>query len=434
MKTVHHLALELDRLPLDVLARETGFVKRHSTKITPKAFLLALFSTTLQSIASLASLAQTIGLINSGTVSKQAVNERFGPGLLRFLKKTLARMLCHKSQSHKLAAALQLRFSRLLVQDATHVSLPARLAKYFPGSFSATKKTATLKIHTLLNLLNEQFVCFDTTAFTYSDQQAAQNILPLLKKGDLLIRDLGYFVIKVFADIHAKGAFFISRWKYGVKLYDPNTQRLIALESLMKKRHCVDTLTLLGKNEKLPVRIVLLRLPPNVVAQRQRRAKNNRDQRRRPTKHYLSLLNWLILITNTDPTQLSLEQIADVYGLRWRIESVFKSWKSVFSIQDLPNASALRMLCHVYAMLLFITLFHFTAAKFYAWPSHSPQRSLSLLKLARFFQQHFYFILVSSGIIVCPEPQLIKEQIAYSCTYIPRKDRLNYVQKIASLA
>jgi len=64
------------------------------------------------------------------------------------------------------------------------------------------------------------------SGFTRNDQAAAPEVLALARRGDLLIRDLGYFVLPVLAALESKGIAFLSRFKHGVGVYDLNGQRL----------------------------------------------------------------------------------------------------------------------------------------------------------------------------------------------------------------
>ena len=63
--------------------------------------------------------------------------------------------------------------------------------------------------------------------------------------------------------------------------------------------------------ERLPVRLVALRLPPALAAQRRRRARANakKDRSLKLTKRYLKLLRWTILLTNVTAEQLNAQQL-----------------------------------------------------------------------------------------------------------------------------
>src|SRR5437763_6344053 len=68
-----------------------------------------------------------------------------------------------------------------------------------------------------------QWLQLSLDAYSDNDQGASGRVIPLLKKGDLLIRDMGYSVLQVFKQIIDNEAFFISRLHYGLNWYDPKT-------------------------------------------------------------------------------------------------------------------------------------------------------------------------------------------------------------------
>jgi len=51
---------------------------------------------------------------------------------------------------------------------------------------------------------------------------------------------------------------------------------------------------------------------------------------RSPSKAVLELMGWTIFITNLRE-EVSFEVLLEIYGLRWRIEVIFKAWKSNMS-------------------------------------------------------------------------------------------------------
>ena len=59
---------------------------------------------------------------------------------------------------------------------------------------------------------------------------------------------------------------------------------------------------LLGAKVKLPVRLVVNKLPDDVAKKRRQEAKNHPDKRRNISKENLELLGWEIYITNVLPT------------------------------------------------------------------------------------------------------------------------------------
>jgi hypothetical protein len=129
------------------------------------------------------------------------------------------------------------------------------------------------------------------------------------------------------------------------------------------------------------------------------------------------------------------EQIADIYDLRWRIEIVFKSWKSHFSLANVPRASATRVKSYVYAMLIFIAMFQtYVYARLYQAHSQKHSQQLSLLKLARFFKEQIWAVILFFQTPAELTPQKLLEQIFYHCVYDTRNNRHSYTEKIAALS
>ena len=75
------------------------------------------------------------------------------------------------------------------------------------------------------------------------------------------------------------------------------------------------------------MRLIAVKLPPNVAAQRRQKRKNNRDKRLRYTKRAKFLLGYEIFVTNLDKERFDASQLLSFYGLRWRIEILFKAFK-----------------------------------------------------------------------------------------------------------
>jgi len=59
-------------------------------------------------------------------------------------------------------------------------------------------------------------------------------ILQVARSGDLVLRDLGYFVLENFGKMMQSGIFFISKLKVKTSLYDPQNGEQISLLTLLK--------------------------------------------------------------------------------------------------------------------------------------------------------------------------------------------------------
>ncbi|MEQ3568412.1 transposase [Bacillus thuringiensis] len=67
-----------------------------------------------------------------------------------------------------------------------------------------------------------------------------------------------------------------------------------------------------------------------------------------------------IYVTNTPWEVVPMEQIHDFYSLRWQIEIIFKTWKSLFQNSSLANyqTRAIRMPCVWKTHCHFYMFFH----------------------------------------------------------------------------
>jgi hypothetical protein len=414
---------------LNAFALESGFVKRKPKKIDPKNFLITFFLLILQRGKSLTSIAMTLGNLKGICVSKQAIDKRIQEPFVGYLERVLAHTIAQKMNTcHQRFPSV---FKRILLHDSTTVRLPSHLANVFPGSSNGTGDTLSLlKIQAMYDLLRERFSFFWISPFTTTDQKAATMMLESIQQGDLIIRDLGYFVLHALSFIQQQGAFFITRLRYGTILYDPCTEQRIDLLKMLKKNQTADISVLVGSQERLTVRLVALPVDPAIAAERRRKCKLNRDHRLNPSKDHLALLGWNIFILNIHTDILSAEDVLALYGLRWRIETIFKTWKSNFNLTAFPRTSAVHVRAYMYAFLIFVTLFHAAIFSQSGMLSMNKQhKTLSLLKLSRFFREQFWAIMLYTA-----RPAILSQQISYHCAYEKRHDRTNYHQLLLSLS
>ncbi len=56
------------------------------------------------------------------------------------------------------------------------------------------------------------------------------------------------------------------------------------------------------------------------------------------SERYYKLMDWNIYITNVPPAVWSSKDVDAVYPLRWRIETIFKAWKSNMCLEHLHQS------------------------------------------------------------------------------------------------
>jgi len=328
------------------------------------------------------------------------------------------------------------KFNRVILHDSTCISVSPKLYDYYKGSKNkTTKKTATLKIQAYIDILKEQFCHYEITPFTKNDQAASYDIFDIAQAHDLIIRDLGYFTLAVFKKIVAKSIYFISRLRANTSLFREDGKTELNLLAYLKKhkhQEYVDINVVVGKSEMLPVRLVATRLPQDKAKKRQRHARKNRDRRCNISDENLQLLRWEIFITNILPTVWDAKTVCDVYRLRWRIEIIFKSWKSFFRITNVPDAKIERVECYLYFTLIAITLIHsylYVKAHEYIYTQHN--RFLSLLRFAKYMKEQAWTLPIHFS--DADGRRTLFKQLAYYCVYDKRKNRITYPQRLMAL-
>jgi hypothetical protein len=432
---------KLNELPIKKLSKQSGFCKRKPQKITPKNLLIGFFMMALSSEKKTYKLwAMKIGLIVKGTVSKQALWKRMQPSQIKFLQKVLSAAI-NKNVGNKLSEQTSKKlkgFNNVMLEDSTHIKLSDNLWKEYPGNgyWDTEAKKAIIKIQTAYNIIKKSFTRFEITSFRKNDQGYATKILEIVKKGDLIIRDLGYFVLKVFKNLDQQGVFYISRLKKRVEIISKEKDRPIDLAKMLSKRGQLDIEVFLGQEERLPSRLIAIPVDEAVASERRRKAKTNRDKRCNPSKESLFLLGWELFITNVPQEKIDIKDIAEIYFIRWRIEIIFKCWKSYFKITEIPkDSNKTRMESYIYCMLIFIVLYQVYFYNYYMKRLSSRSvkvkaRGLSMMQLMQYVVSNINLLMLGLTINLNQLKQILDKQIAYYCLYECRNDRVNYYQKI----
>ena len=429
---------KLKELSINKLSKESEFCRRRPKKITPKELLISFFMMVFSSEKkSYKCWSIKMGILIKDTVSKQAMWKRMQPSLIVFLKKVLSKAI-DKSLENKISKDTNKklnRFHNVILEDSTHIKLSDKLWKEYPGNgyWDNESNKAILKIQTAYNIIKKSFTRFEITSFRQNDPGYSEKILAIVNKGDLLIRDLGYFALKVFRRLDKKGVYYISRMKKGVTIISKKDEKPIDLAKMLRRKGQLDMAVFMGEEERLPLRIIAIPVEESVASERRRKMKENRDRRIHPRKDNLFLLGWELFITNVDEEHLDMKDIAEIYFLRWRIEIIFKCWKSYFRITEIPkDANKVRAEAYIYCMLIFIVLFQINyynhkAGRLSARSEKVRKQGLSMMQVMDYVVSNINIILLQSDRLL---ESLIDKHISYYCLYECRHDRTNYYQKI----
>lgn len=413
-------------LDSETLARQSGFLKRKPRKIQIPNLLLGLISLASQATLTLPFVVSQISLACGLTYSKQAFSKRLNSTIQCFLG-LVAGKLFGDFASEVRARGLFKPFGRVLLHDSTVENVPEHLREFFPGSSNRRKKFASLKIQLVVDMLNSSLVDCSLSGYTRNDQAAAPDILSLIRPGDLVLRDLGYFVLTVFQSIDLAGAYFLSRFRNGVQVYTLEG-KLINLCEELKARGSIDQDVLLGA-QRVRVRLVAMPVPETVVNQRRRQLKAAKDTRCKPSAERVFLMGWNIFITNVGCRIWTAKALYPVYRLRWRIEMIFKAWKSHLGLREFNTTNVgLLSLSVMIKLLMCIMVYRFCQSLELL---EIGDRHVSLLKVAKIIAQ--CACLVALALLDIKPEQFLEYQLKNHAFYEQRRDRKNYFELFESL-
>lgn len=337
----------------DQLERVTGFVQRTS-RLTGSRLVQILTLGALEqgniSLRGFCRVAAKLGI----EISEPGLHQRLNATAVTLLRQMSQVWITHKSEG--VLKAVFAPFDHVYLIDSTEIRLPDTMQAVFRG----TRTASSLKVQLAYEYKQGHIEAFEMEAGCQPDQRSTV-IETVAEAGDLVLFDLGYFDQTRFKHLNDKGVCFVSRLQTQAGLYSHQTGGR-ALSVLDVVRGCGtrgEQRYYLGSRARVPVRVLYYRLPDEVIAQRRRNA-HAAARRRGQTcsQHTLACLEWLVFITNAPPDGLTLDQVADVYRVRWQIELVFKVWKSEMQLPCLGAWRPERILVQLYARLLGLLFFH----------------------------------------------------------------------------
>jgi hypothetical protein len=346
---------------LDDLARTTGCVKRQR-KFSGMSLLRTLVLTVLYRPAAkdrdYSAMAGRLGVL----VTEQAIDPRFNDSLVQFLSAALEHAVSQTLAAKPLPGTLLEKFTDIRIGDSTTIGLPDELEQQFPGCGGSCKAgKAAMKIQVLWSLKTGQLLKWLIEPGRASDAKSEiAAIVP--PAGSLSTFDLGYFSLERFRRIEDADAYWISRFQHHTKVFDLTGQELSLLGFLQKhsENGLVDMPVVLGEKERLPCRLIAVRVPQEIAARRRQQVrKNARDHGYEPSQEYLALQEWTIFVTNCAAELLTWKEVVVLYRARWQIELLFKLWKSHNHLaQRELDASPQRQMAVLYAKLIGVIVQH----------------------------------------------------------------------------
>ncbi|MCP8971387.1 IS4 family transposase [Ectobacillus ponti] len=338
---------------LQELARQTEMIRRNRKCKAQDLVSLCVFLGQTISSESLVRLCTRLSEATGVSLSAEALNKRWNERTVKFLKQLFLYAFQQKICS---VISLSSPFSRIRILDSTSFQLPASYASAYRGSGGGGSE-AGVKIQLEYELLSGTFLELEANHGVSSDAKYGQTRIATLQPGDLVLRDLGYYYIADLERITEKGAYYISRIRWNTQVYQKDEGgewTLLHIENLTKHLREGETLELpevyIGFEYKHQTRLILYRL-----TQREwdKRLAHHKKMKKKMPKA-ASRVN--LFITNVPADILPATQVYDFYSLRWQIEILFKTWKSIFQIHVTKPMKLERFQCHLYGQLLRLCL------------------------------------------------------------------------------
>jgi hypothetical protein len=295
-------------------------------------------------------------------ISPQGLDQRCGEAAAAFLEEVLAAAVQAVVAAEPVAIPLLQRFTAVVLLDCSTIVLPDALGLWWPGcgGSSATHTQAALKLGVRFDLcrgaLRGPLLYDGRTHESTTPIQSAP--LPV---GALRLADLGFFDLEALVQIGAQGGYWLSRLHFGTAVYDTEGRRwdVLALLAAPGAGAQIDLPIALGAQQRLPARLLAVRVLQEVADQRRRRLRATaRDRGRTPSTARLAWCDWTLLVTNVPPDMLSGREALVLVRARWQLELLFKLWKSHGHIDASRSGKPWRVLCEVYAKLLAMVVQH----------------------------------------------------------------------------
>lgn len=368
---------------LESHARSSRFIERSSSRVSGQMFLmlnvLGLGSSPEDSLQDQCNWLSTHFGVH---LKKQSLDERYNTYGVAFLKSCLQEVLGKWLLTQK-PPGLGGSFGRILLRDSTSWQLPASLSAFYPSKDSS-KTGASIKLDYSLDYLTGQVEQIVLASGRQSDGGINNEHELELHRNDLLIRDLGYWNIRQLTAYHQAGIYFLSRLKSDASLSKqmPDGEwQGVEIEDLLPKNqeHVCHELGL-GK-KKMPVRVWVERVPDHVKEQRlDKLRKLAKSQKWNLSERRVMLCSYNLYVTNASEEQLPESLMRSLYGVRWQIELVFKSWKSVLEIDQVKPMSIFRFECMLYGRLILILISSKLQSEFKSYPVDVEEFELSEFK------------------------------------------------------
>ena len=207
-------------------------------------------------------------------IKKQSLHERFTERSVNYVKTVLSEILSEYLFILYPKELVLPNFKSIRIKDSTKFKVPSTLSDKYKccGVKEEDSSNGSISIQFEYDLRSGKVMDLNITSGTRNDRTDAEETSENISIGDFMIRDLGYFSTKVLKKWMNNGAYFLSRLDSGTLVYDVHGEQICfeKIRNFMQKRNITEKeiLVYVGKETRLPVRLILQLVPEHVYEKR----------------------------------------------------------------------------------------------------------------------------------------------------------------------
>lgn len=315
----------------------SGLILRKTKTFKAEVFLLAFAKSVAEGKPSFNKIVMQMHTLDKNcSITPQALWKRLTRStcsLEQFIIKCSAKLFAQQvpqAQKHKRV------FTRILTEDSSFVKMMKACAEIFPAHGNKHGATAGVKLNMIFDLITGEPIEFSTHEATQQDRTIAWDVLDWLKKGDLVLRDRGYFNVKIFAEIQKQLAHWLSRVPSSVKISFNKDQEIETLLETTTSDIVDRQVTLTDSH--FPARVTAIRKSEQQAQKDVRSLKEQYLKKgKQPSKKALIRARWHILVSSIPQEIMTPQDLGKLYSQRWQIEIIFKAWKQSSNLEKALN-------------------------------------------------------------------------------------------------
>jgi hypothetical protein len=343
----------------DQLAKDTGLCQRKRQLSGSTLAKTLVFSLLDKPAPSLQDFADFAGEHLHVHVSHNAFDQRFNDKAVDFFASLFAVALDRCLTAQPALLPLLHRFNGVFLRDASIIPLPRGLADLFPGRTSkGGLPTAALKLVLEMEVSTGQFTQAEILS-GLDNEKTAQLAAQPLPQGALLLEDMGFLDGERLQEYALQDVYFLTRVPAWTAFFEKPARgkgyRRLDVVAWLRQADGwqLERDVYVFHKQKMRLRLLAVRVPPEVAEQRRQRVRQEAKQHGRPvSQKKLDLCEWNVLVTNAPRERISASEGWEIRRVRWQIELVFRVFKSEGGLEKTQARTRERVLSELYAKLL----------------------------------------------------------------------------------